>query len=155
MRKQLLSSPPDRPLPAGEIDLGAVAKIYYSSEAPSHPVDDMLGGATGYWSSERPNVTEEIVFEFDAPQRITRVMFEAEERNQERTQEIRAEYSIDGGAHYRGLFVQEFNFSPGGATLQREDLRFDLDKVTHLRLFVTPNKQGGGCATLRSLRVFG
>lgn len=147
-----------RPEAAKEIELQACAKIYFSSEAAGHPVEHMLDGRSGpgatYWSSERPNVTEEIVLEFHEPQRITQLAFETEETRQERTQEMRAEYSLDGGAHYRGLFVQEYNFSPGGATLEREDLRFNLDGVTHLRLFIKPNKRGQGCASLTSLRLF-
>jgi hypothetical protein len=50
--------------------------------------------------------------------------------------------------------VQEYTFSPGGATLQREDVRLRLENVTHLRLHIMPNKRGFGPATLTSLRLF-
>lgn len=142
-----------------EIDLCRCATILVSSEATEHPVENMLDGRSGpgatYWTGERPNVTEAIVFEFDEPQRITRLMFEAEEHEGERTQEVCAQYSIDGGNHYSGMFVQEYTFSPGGATLEREDLHFDLQGVTHLRLFITPHKHGSGRASLSLLRLFG
>ena len=49
---------------------------------------------------------------------------------------------------------QEYNFSPGGATYQREEQRFNLRQVTHLRLTIVPNKSGSGTATLTALRLF-
>jgi F5/8 type C domain len=141
-----------------EIDLRTCAKIYFTSEAADHPIEHILDGRSGrgatFWESSRPDVTEEIVLEFDEPQRITHIAFEVEERHQERTQEVRADYSRDGGAHYQGLFVQEYTFSPQGSTFQCENLSFDLHQVTHLRLVIVPNKRGSGCASLTSLRLF-
>ena len=49
----------------------------------------------------------------------------------ERTQEVRVEVSEDGGRSYRQILVQEYNFSPVGATYQREEQRFNLRQVTH------------------------
>jgi hypothetical protein len=160
MRKSLLESSPTDPIVIpNEIDLVRCANIHFSSQALEHPIDHLVDGRSGpdgtYWASGRTNVTEEIVLEFDEPRKITRLVFEAQERQEERTQEISAQYSIDGGAHYCGLFVQEYTFSPNGATFEREDLRFDLQGVTHLRLLVMPHKRGNGHASLSSLRVFG
>ena len=72
----------------------------------------------------------------------------------ERTQEVRVEVSDDGGRTYRQIFVQEYNFSPRGATYQREEQRFDLHRVSHLHLTIVPNKSGSGTASLTSLRLF-
>jgi hypothetical protein len=72
----------------------------------------------------------------------------------ERTQEVRVEVSEDGARSYRQILVQEYNFSPAGATYQREEQRFSLGKITHLRLTIVPNKNGSGTATLTALRVF-
>jgi hypothetical protein len=102
----------------------------------------------------QPDRTERLQFEFDEPQSIRRLIFEAEERDRARTQEVRIEVSTDDGRTYRQVLVQEYSFSPQGATFQREDLRFELDGVTHLRLTVIPNKNGSGAASLTSLRVF-
>ena len=79
---------------------------------------------------------------------------EVEETTRERTQEVRVEASEDGGQSYRQILVQEYNFSPGGATYQREEQRFNLRQVTHLRLTIVPNKIGSGTATLTALRLF-
>ena len=43
------------------------------------------------WISVRPDTTEHIVIEFDQPQTISRLVYEAEEAMRERTQEVRVE----------------------------------------------------------------
>src|SRR5258706_12449405 len=40
--------------------------------------------------------------------------------------EVRVEVSEDGGRSYRQILVQEYSFSPGGATYQREEQRFTV-----------------------------
>jgi hypothetical protein len=140
------------------LDLAARATIYYSSEDPEHPIEHMLDGTTGRgasrWTSARPDATEQIVFEFDEPQDISVIAFEVEETERERTQEVRAEYSCDGGRTYRHAFVQEYTFSPNGATYQCESLSVELRGVTRLRFTVVPNKGGAGKARITSLRVY-
>ena len=80
----------------------------------------MLDGRSGpgapRWISARPDAIEHIVVEFDQPQAISRLVYEVEETMRERTQEVRVEASEDGGQSYRQILVQEYNFSPGGAT---------------------------------------
>ena len=143
---------------AGEIDIAGCATIAYSSEDPAHPVEHMLDGRSGpgatRWISARPDTTEHIVIEFDRPQTISRLVYEVEETMRERTQEVRVEVSEDGGRSYRQILVQEYNFSPGGATYQREEQHFDVRQVTHVHLTVVPNKSGSGTATLTALRLF-
>jgi hypothetical protein len=162
LRKHLLTgrsvAGPREPSHLHEIDLYAHATIHFSSEDAAHPLEHMLDGNSGRgasrWVSARANVTEELVLQFDEPQHISHMAFEVEERDAERTQEVRTEYSNDGGRSYRGAFVQEYTFSPGGATYQCESLSLDLRGVTHLRIIVVPNKGGSGRATLTSLRLF-
>jgi sporulation-control protein spo0M len=103
--------------------------------------------------SARPDTTEHIVIEFDRPRSISRILYEVETM-QQRTQEVRVEVSEDGGQSYRQILVQEYNFSPRGATYQREEQRFNLPQVTHLRLTIVPNKSGSGTVTLTRLRLF-
>jgi len=143
---------------AGEIDIAGCATIAYSSEDPAHPVGHMLDGRRGpgatRWISARPDTVEHIVVEFDRPQAISRLVYEVEEAMRQRTQEVRVEVSEDGGRSYRQILVQEYNFSPGGATYQREEQRFNLLQVTDLRFTIVPNKSGSGTATLTALRLF-
>jgi hypothetical protein len=143
---------------ADEIDIAGCATIAYSSEDPAHPVENLLDGLSGpggtRWISARPDTVEHIVVEFDQPRTISQLVYEVEETMRERTQEVRVEASDDGGRMYRQILVQEYNFSPRGATFQREEQRFDLRNVTHLRLTVVPNKDGSGAASLTALRLF-
>ena len=160
VRKHLIGevSTQDLPSPSREIQVATQATIHYSSEDPAHPIEHLFDGASvrgaTRWLSARPGTTQEIRLEFDEPQDITRLIYDVEEGQRERTQEVRMEFSSDGGKSYRTGFVQEYTFSPNGSTYQREDMRFDLRAVTHLRLIVVPNKGGTGTATLTSLRLF-
>ena len=143
---------------ADEIDIAGYATVAYSSEDPAHPVEHLFDGHSGSdatcWMSDRPDTLEHIVLEFDQWQTISRLVYEVEEATRERTQEIRVEVSEDGGRTYRQILVQEYTFSPRGATYQREDQRFDLHGISHLRLTIVPNKNGSGTATLTALRLF-
>jgi hypothetical protein len=143
---------------ADEVDIASCATIAYSSEDPAHPVEHLLDGRSGpgvtRWISARPDVIEQIVVEFDRPQTISRLMYEAEEAVRERTQEVRVEVSKDGGQTYFQVLIQEYTFSPRGATYQREEQRLNLYQLSHLRLTIVPNKDGSGTATLTSLRLF-
>lgn len=154
LRKRLLETR----AAADEIDIAGCATILYSSEDPAHPVEHMLDGHSGRgatrWTSARPDTTECIVLEFDRPQLISRLVYEVEEAERERIQEVRIEVSEDAGRNYRRILVQEYTFSPGGATYQREDQRFGDLRASHLRLTIVPNKSGSGTATLTALRLF-
>ena len=160
LRKRLLvpedQAPEDRP--SGALDLAAIAMVAVSSEDAAHSVEHLLDESVGpgatHWRSARADMTEQIVFEFDQPQAVSRIIYEVEETARERTQEIQMAVSSDGGSTYRQVLVQEYTFSPAGATFQREDLRFEIDGIDRLRLTIVPNKNGSGAATLTSFRVY-
>jgi F5/8 type C domain-containing protein len=159
LRKRQLDAGGAKPARAAdEVDIASCGAIAYSSEDPAHPVEHLLDGRFGpgatRWISARPDMIEQIVIEFDEPQTISRLLYEVEEAVRERTQEVRVEVSEDGGRTYRQILVQEYTFSPRGATYQREDQRLNLGQVSHLRLTIVPNKNGSGTATLTSLRLF-
>jgi F5/8 type C domain len=140
---------------AGEIDIAGSATLLYSSEQPTAPVEHLVDGRPDRrWIAARADTTETIVVEFERPEAISRLVYEVAEAEQERTQEVRIAISEDGGRSWRQIFVQEYNFSPGGATLERQDLRFERRLATHLRLTIVPNKRGSGVATLTMLRLF-
>src|SRR4029453_17664882 len=139
-KRQLEADGTTRARAAGEVDIASCATIAYSSENPTHPVEHLLDGRSGpgatRWISARPDATEQIVVEFDRPQTISRLVYEVEETMRERTQEVRVEVSEDGGRTYRQILVQEYTFSPRGATYQHEAKRLNLKPVSHLRLTI-------------------
>ena len=142
----------------GELDIASCVAIAFTSEDPLHPVEHMLDGSSGpgatRWTSARADTIEQILLEFDKPQVLSQLEYEVEEATRERTQEVRVEVSEDGGRTHRQILVQEYNFSPAGATFQREQQRLNLRQVSHLRLTIVPNKNGSGIATLTALRLF-
>jgi hypothetical protein len=158
LRKRRLDQPKIAGGGSAPIDLTRLATIAYSSEDPAHPIDNLLdehvGPGGSRWAAAQPDTVEHIVVEFDRPQSIARLVYEVEETERERTQEVHMEVSSDGGQTYRRVLVQEYNFSPRGATFQREDVRLDAHDISHLRLTIVPNKNGSGVATLTSLRLY-
>ena len=143
---------------AGEIDIASHAVLAYTSDDPDHPIENLIDGHYGrrstFWAGAEPNTTECIVVEFDQPQNVVRMIYEVEESSCERTQEVRVEVSSDGARTYRQVLVQEYTFSPAGATFQHEEQRLNLPPITHLRLTIVPDKHGSGPAKLNSLRLF-
>ena len=144
LRKRPLETGAETIAHAGEIDIVSCATIAYSSEHLAHPAEHMLDGRSGpgakRWISARPDTVEHIVVEFDQPQTISRLVYEVEEAMRERTQEVRVEVSEDGGGAYRQILVQEYTFSPRGATYQREELRPSISirsAISVLRSFPT------------------
>ena len=143
---------------ADEIDIAGSATIAYSSENTSHPVQLLLDGRSGpgarRWISARPDTIEHRIVEFDQPQAISRLVYEVEEAERERTQEVRVEASEDGCQRYRQILVQEFTFSRRGATYQREDQCFNLHRISRLRFTISPNQSGSRMATPPHFRLF-
>lgn len=159
MRKRQIDELGPAAAPAeGEIDCTHAASISYTSEEKGHPIDCLFDGHCGpgapRWLSGRADSVERLVLAFDEPTSISRLMYEVEETECPRTQEIRLEVSHDHEHTYRQVLVQEYAFSPRGATFQKEDVRMEAQRVTHLRIVVVPNKSGSGRASLTSLRLF-
>jgi hypothetical protein len=158
IRKRVLASDARPDDSARAIDLAASASFEYTSEDPEHCVENILDDHPGpggtYWSGSRFDSIERLVISFDSPQTLSRLVYEVEELEFERTQEVRVEVSKDAGLTYRTVLNQEYTFSPRGATFQREDIRLEAPTVTHVRLTVIPNKSGTGKATLVSLRLY-
>jgi hypothetical protein len=121
LRKRLLGA--EAATSAGtdnEINIVGCAAIAFSSESPAHPTEHQFDGHSGpgatRWISARPDTVERIIVEFDEPQSISRLVYEVEETAREQTREVRVEVSENGGRTYRQILVQEYNFSPRGAT---------------------------------------
>jgi hypothetical protein len=129
-----------------ELDIERAAHVAVTSEAPSHPIECAFDGQRGpgatEWVAGAPG-TQTITLTFDSPQRVRAVAVETEEKHETRTQELELSLSSNGGASFEVLRRQEFNFSPGGATFERERWEVDRPGVTHLRLRIRPDKGGG------------
>jgi hypothetical protein len=116
--------------------------------------DGRSGRGATYWWSGRQNTTEQVVIEFDRPERVSRLIYDVEELRAERTQPVTMEPSTDGGETYRAGFVQEYTFSPNGSTYQRE-LELRSPRRHSHEIHRGPSKGGAGTANITSLRLFG
>jgi hypothetical protein len=138
-------------------DIPALATVHVTSESSDHPVDNLFDGRDGPGGSRwiaSADGEQAVILAFDAPQTIRAVGLETEDPHASRTQELCLSLSRDGGQTYRDVLRQEFTFSPGGSTFEREDWRVAADGVTHLRVAIRPDKGNApGRATLTSLTV--
>lgn len=155
MRKQIITPTSAPSPPAGGLNLDAIATVLVTSELAGHPVENAFDGRRGpggsQWISESGG-EQTVKLAFDAPQNIRSVGLEIEETEVSRTQELQLAVSNDGEKTYRELLRQEFNFTPGGSTFEREEWTINAAGVTHLRLQIKPDKSGQPCrASLTSL----
>jgi hypothetical protein len=159
MRKRILKSnpAPSARLP-GELDVAAIATVLVTSETAEHPVENAFDARRGpggsRWVAETPG-EQTLILTFDTPQKIQQVLLEVEENEASRSQELQLAISLDGGRTYRELLRQEYNFSPPGTTFEREEWVVAAEGVTHLRLWIKPdkgNRLGRASLTALSLR---
>lgn len=156
LRKQIIQ-PVDSHVSSGEISIPDTATILVTSERADHPIDCICDGQRGpgstRWIAEQPG-DQTVVLAFDTAQNIHIVGLEIEERDVNRTQELTLATSRDGGQTYREVLRQEFNFSPSGTTFQHEEWRVAAEGITHLRVWIRPDKGGNPChASMTSLAL--
>lgn len=156
LRKHIVKAPQSHPVPQpGEIDIAATATVQMTSEDPAHPIDNVFdhrrGPGGSRWVADEPG-EQTLWLAFDTPQTMHQIILEIEELEVSRTQELWLSVSHDGGQSYRELRRQEYNFSPPGTTFEREDWTGLAEGVTHLQLWIKPDKGGKPCrATLTAL----
>lgn len=156
LRKHILKVSPSSPVhQPGELDIAATATVQVTSEDPTHPIEHVFDSRRGLggsrWVAADPG-EQTLILAFDTPQMIHQIIVEIEETDISRTQELLLSVSQDGGQTYRELRRQEYNFSPPGTTFEREDWAVLAQDVTHLQLWMKPDKGGQPCrATLTSL----
>jgi hypothetical protein len=158
LRKHIFKAPPNHPVPQpGEIDVAATATVQVTSEDPAHPIDNVFdhrrGPGGSRWVAEEPG-EQTLLLAFDTPQTIHQITLEVEELEISRTQELCLSVSHDGGQTYRELRRQEYHFSPPGTTFEREDWVVLSEGVTHLQLWIKPDKGGSPCCTTITALVF-
>ena len=141
-----------------KVPLLSLAEVQASSETVDHPIlqafDEGMGPGATYWKAGAPG-EQTITVRFREPCTLAQVTMEVEEREIARTQEVQLSWSTDGGRTYRELVRQEFNFSPDGATWEKETWHLPQEPVTHVRLVIKPDKGRSDCyATLTSLGLW-
>jgi len=110
-------------------------------------------GEQGGWRASGPG-DQTIRLLFKELQRLSRVLLMFDEHEVARTQEFVLRWSPGGGAPYREIVRQQWNFSPPDTVRELEDYRVELSGVAALELIISPDiGQGGAVASLTQLRV--
>lgn len=157
MRKQLQATHAAPTLTTSEatwLDLDSTARVEVTSEMVDRPIESaLIPGFGGYWQAASPG-PQSIRLRFDEPQSIHRIHLEFEVTDYPHTQEFVLRWSDDGGASYREIVRQQYNFSPPGTCKEVEDYRVNLKHVTDLELIITADISGGDAyACLQALRI--
>jgi hypothetical protein len=136
------------------LDLESLADVEITSEDHAHPIESALvpGRGSGWRASTAGKQTIRLLF--TRPQRLKRISLSYVEPSARRTQEYVLRWSADRGRSYREIVRQQWNFSPQGATSEKEDHLVDLPAVTTLELDIVPDTSGGDAvASLARLRL--
>ena len=146
MRKKILHESAQIVPPADAqdwLDLEHLVQVELTSEDAQHPIESALiiNGGSG-WRAQEPG-KQSIRLLFDKPLRISRIQLLFQEDEQARTQEFVLRWSPGGGADYREIVRQQYNFSPPSVTRELEDYSVDLDGLSLLELIIIPDISGG------------
>jgi hypothetical protein len=156
MRKRQISPTPLSVPPSGEawLDVDSAALVEVTSEENGYPIESALqGGETQGWRAAHSG-TQTIRLIFDKPQYLRRIWLDFKDSENTRTQEFVLRWSPDGGASFREIVRQQWNFSPPDSVREVEDYAVELSAVTALELVIEPDKNGGAArASLASLRL--
>jgi len=158
LRKKTLTEPTNTPVyQPGALDIPALATVLVTSETADAPIDNVFdlsrGPGGSRWLAAVPG-EQRLILAFDTAQPLQQITLEVEEHEVSRTQELQLSVSVDGGQTYQELLRQEYTFSPPGTTFEREAWTVNVTGVTHLQLWIKPDKGDKPCrATLTSLVV--
>ena len=154
-KRQIAPNSPSFP-PVGQtwLDVGSAALVEVTSEERSFPIESALqaGESQGWRAADSGTQTIRLIF--DKPQYLRPIWLDFKDSENKRTQEFVLRWSPDGGASFREIVRQQWNFSPPESVQEIEDYAVELSAVTTLELVIVPDKSGGTArASLASLCV--
>ena len=155
MRKRIIAHDEEIAAAADDwLPLEELAEVQVTSEDAAHPIEAALvSGQGSFWRAGAPG-QQTIRLLFTRPQNVKRILLKFVERDSERTQEYVVRWSADRGLSFRDVVRQQWNFSPGGSTVEVEDHRVELAGVTILELNITPDTtRRSAIASLHELRL--
>ena len=126
----------------GWLKIEELAEVEVTSEDTAHPIESALlpNYGTGWRAAEPGKQSVRLIFA--RPQQVGRIQLTFLEPTAERTQEYVLRWSSNGGRSYQEIVRQQWNFSPQGATSEREEHKVSLSEVTILELIIIPDVTG-------------
>jgi hypothetical protein len=157
MHKRVLGGAPlrdDLPNDYRWLDLRELAEVEVTSEADGYPIESVFNfGAGPGWRAGSPG-KQRIRLTFNQPQSIQRMRIEFQEPQITRSQEFAVRWSVGAGEPLKDIVRQQWNFSPGGSTIEAEDYVVDLKGASILELTIDPDRGAGQAfATLSDWRL--
>jgi hypothetical protein len=128
-----------------------LASFEISSESPEFPFENVFRDDWARWRA-MDSGPQTIRINFDAPQTITQIDLEFEEREVSRTQEFTILWKSARDENWIELRRQQFNFSPG-TSKEVEKLEVNLLQTTALELRIIPSISSGGVASMTRLQI--
>ena len=126
----------------GWLKIEELAEVEVTSEDTAHPIESALlpNYGTGWRAAEPGKQSVRLIFA--RPQQVGRIQLTFLEPTAERTQEYVLRWSSNGGRSYQEIVRQQWNFSPQGATSEREEHNVSLLEVTILEISIIPDVTG-------------
>ena len=125
------------------LNLEEIVTVELISEDSDYPIESALRSKkNGQWRAATPG-KQTIRLLFDHPQQLKRVNLSFQESHIERTQEYVIRYLSRNENSFKEIVRQQWNFSPEGNTIEKEEHHVDLHDVTELELIIIPDINGG------------
>ena len=122
------------------VDLSQCAAFEVTSEEAGSPLENALNPDAQKWVAATPG--EQIIrLTFDEPQNVSKIYLLFEETAQVRSQEFVLSWQQAGQPEWREIVRQQFNFSPSGTTVERENFKVSLERASALQLLIVPGKK--------------
>ena len=146
MRKSVLPRPSsaESQLPENDpkgfwLDLEELARVELSSEDTQHPFEHALqAGDHDGWRAAEPG-PQTIRLHFDTPQSIRHIQVSFQEDKVSRSQEF-ALFATSQNYPRKEIVRQQWTFSPGHSSHEKEDFVVNLPGVTLLEIEIDPGR---------------
>lgn len=153
MRKTLV----EKELPSESpswFDLDRIARVEVTSEDAAFDIESaFLPDSARGWRAAVPG-EQKIRLLFDSPQWIRRIELVFVEERVERIQEFVLRWRAESASSYQDVVRQQFVFSPGGATCERENYTVNLHAVVAVELQIIPDLgRHEAYASVQSFRI--
>lgn len=135
-----------------KLDLTEIAEVEVTSEDKDFPIEEALikDGGVGWKASKEGQQIIRIIF--DEPLVINNIHVVFEENREARTQEFLLRWRSENDQSYKEIVRQQYNFSPGSSTLEKENYEVNLNDVKAVEMVINPDiGKSNGLATLARL----
>lgn len=156
MRKKIINSIQQETISLEQewLNIEEIVMVELTSEDTNYPIESALDPKkNSEWRAAEPG-KQTIRLLFDHPQQLKIISLIFQESQVERTQEYVLRYVSENENSFQEIVRQQWNFSPEGNNIEKEEHHVDLHSVTELELIIIPDINGGDAhASLMQLQL--